>query len=46
MTRNDLMILAEKARLLNKMCGERDVLKAFNIGKESMVDELDSLGTL
>lgn len=46
MAREELMELCTKANLLNKLCGERDVMLAFNLGKQSMIDELSNENTL
>lgn len=46
MSRGELLQLASRAGLVNSMCGERDVMIAFNLSKQSQVDELNNENTL
>lgn len=46
MSREELLHLATKSGLINSLCTERNVFLAFNLAKQSQVDEVNNENTL
>jgi hypothetical protein len=42
MSKDELVEFSDRSGLLNDLCFEREVLLAFNLAKESVIDELNN----